>query len=58
MTTPWGGVLWILAALAHGVSTIVMPNFVTGGRVVLAVDVALVVAYFVIHWYAAQERDY
>jgi Family of unknown function (DUF6163) len=58
MTTPWGGVLWIIAAVSHGVATIAVPHFLTGGRIVLAVDVALVVAYFVINWYAAQERGY
>ncbi len=58
LATPWGGVLWILAAIAHALITIALPDFVAGGRVVLAVDVALVVAYFVISWYAAQERNY
>jgi Family of unknown function (DUF6163) len=58
MTTPWGGVLWIIATAAHGLSTLALPAFQTGGRIVLAVDVALVLAYFVIHWYASQERGY
>lgn len=58
MTTPWGGVMWILSAAAHGLSTIFFPSFQAAGRIVMAVDVALVVAYFVINWYASQERGY
>jgi hypothetical protein len=34
-----------------------MPGLIEGGRLMLALDVSLVVAYFVLSWYAAQERD-
>jgi len=57
LAVPWGGVLWLFAVSAQ----MFMIGFLTGmiewGRLMLALDVTLVVSYFVLSWYAAQERD-
>ncbi|MDB5652073.1 MAG: hypothetical protein JWL62_3593 [Hyphomicrobiales bacterium] len=57
LAAPWGGVLWLFAASAQMFMTVFMPGLLGGGRLMMAVDVGLVVAYFVLTWYAAQERD-
>ena len=57
LASPWGGVLWLFAVAAQVFATLLLPGFFAGGRIVLVIDVALVVSYFVITWYAAQERD-
>lgn len=57
LAVPWGGVLWLFAVSAQMFMIGFMPGLVEGGRLMLALDVALVVAYFVLSWYAAQERD-
>ncbi|MBX9741730.1 MAG: hypothetical protein K2X62_16770 [Beijerinckiaceae bacterium] len=57
LAAPWGGVLWLFAAAAQMFMTVFIPGMLPGGRLLLALDVALIVAYFVLTWYAAQERD-
>jgi Family of unknown function (DUF6163) len=57
LASPWGGVLWLFAIAAQIFATVLLPGFFAGGRVVLVIDVLLVVAYFVVTWFAAQERD-
>lgn len=57
LAAPWGGVLWLFAAAAQMFMAVFMPGLVPAGRLVMAVDVGLIVAYFVLTWYAAQERD-
>jgi hypothetical protein len=57
LASPWGGVLWLFAVAAQIFSATIMPDFFAGGRVVLIIDVTLVIAYFVLTWYAAQERS-
>ena len=56
LAVPWGGVLWLFAISAQ-MFLIGFVGMIDGGRVILAFDVALIVAYFVLSWYAAQERD-
>ena len=56
LAVPWGGVLWLFAISAQ-MFLIGFVGMIEGGRLILAVDVALIVAYFVLSWYAAQERD-
>jgi hypothetical protein len=56
LAVPWGGVLWLFAVSAQ-MFLIGFVGMIEGGRLILAFDVALVVAYFVLSWYAAQERD-
>ncbi|MDB5508399.1 MAG: hypothetical protein JWL93_868 [Hyphomicrobiales bacterium] len=57
LAAPWGGVLWLFAAAAQMFMTVFLPGLQPGGRLLLAFDVTLIVAYFVLTWYAAQERD-
>ena len=57
LAVPWGGVLWLFAIAAQMFLIGFMPGTIEGGRLMLALDVSLVVAYFVLSWYAAQERD-
>ena len=56
LAVPWGGVLWLFATSAQ-MFLIGFIGMIEGGRLILAFDVALIVAYFVLSWYAAQERD-
>ncbi len=56
LAVPWGGVLWLFAISAQ-MFLIGFVGMIDGGRLILALDVALIVAYFVLSWYAAQERD-
>ena len=57
LAVPWGGVLWLFAVSAQMFMIGFLPGLIDGGRLMLALDVALIVAYFVLSWYAAQERD-
>jgi hypothetical protein len=57
LAVPWGGVLWLFAVSAQMFMIGFLPGLIEGGRLMLALDVSLVVAYFVLSWYAAQERD-
>lgn len=58
LASPWGGVLWIFSASASVVVSLFMPGFHAGGRLVMAIDLALMVVYFVLTWQAAQEREF
>ncbi len=57
LAVPWGGVLWLFTVSAQMFMIGFLPGLIDGGRLMLALDVALVVSYFVLSWYAAQERD-
>ncbi len=57
IATAWGGVLWIFTAIANIVVTLAVPRFNNGGKLTLVVDIALIAAYFVLTWYAAQDSD-
>jgi hypothetical protein len=57
LASAWGGVLWLFAVSANIIVTMVAPEFHAGGRSLLAIDVGLIVAYFVLTWFAAHERD-
>lgn len=52
----WGGVLWLFATIASIVVSLTLPEFHTGGRLMVAIDFALIVVYFVLSWYAARQR--
>jgi hypothetical protein len=58
LASPWGGVLWIFSASASIVVSLFMPGFHAGGRIVMAIDFALMLIYFVLTWQAAQEREF
>jgi hypothetical protein len=57
LASPWGGVLWLFAVASQIFATLLLPGFFAGGRLVTAIDIVLVVAYFVVTWLAARERD-
>jgi Family of unknown function (DUF6163) len=57
LASPWGGVLWLFAIAAQIFATLLLPGFFAGGRAVVGIDLVLIVAYFVVTWFAAQERD-
>jgi hypothetical protein len=58
LASPWGGVLWIFSASASIVVALFMPGFHAGGRIVMAINFILMIAYFVLTWQAAQEREF
>jgi hypothetical protein len=57
LATPWGGVLWLFTAIVGIMTAIVLPDLMGGGRILTAADLALIVAYFVLTWYAAKQED-
>ena len=57
LAAPWGGVIWLVAALAQVFVLVRMPGFFDHPLVVGLVDVALVAAYFALLWTAAQADD-
>jgi hypothetical protein len=57
LATPWGGVLWLVAVATEAFSAVALQGSLAAPRVTLAVDVVLVIAYFVLTWYAARERE-
>lgn len=57
LASPWGGVLWLFSIAAQIFATLLLPGFFVGGHAVLAIDVLLVIAYFVVTWHAAQENE-
>ena len=56
LASAWGGVLWLFSSLANILVTLAVPQFHTGGRVMLAIDFALIITYFVLTWHAARGR--
>lgn len=57
LATPWGGVIWLIAVIAQATLVVFVPELVAGGQLVLIFDFALIVAYFVLTYRAALERD-
>jgi Family of unknown function (DUF6163) len=57
LATQWGGVIWLIAAVAQACLALFMPELVTGGKFALIFDFALIVAYFLLTYKAAVERD-
>ncbi len=57
LASAWGGVLWLFSVTANIIVTVAVPDFHGGGRVMLVIDFALIVGYFVLTWYAAQQRE-
>ncbi len=55
LATPWGGVLWLFAALSQIVVAMMMPRFFT--LLWVALDVVLVGLYFALTWRAAKAAD-
>ncbi len=56
MATPWGGVLWLVTLAAEMSAVIFMPAYFPGGTAVLAIYAGLAISYFLLTYYAANER--
>ena len=56
IASAWGGVLWLFSAMASIIVSLALPDFRSGGRLLFAIDFALIAVYFVLTWYAARER--
>ncbi|MGV6874830.1 DUF6163 family protein [Pseudochelatococcus sp. B33] len=54
LTSTWGGVMWLLAAMSYFLAAIVAPHAVVSGPILLAGLGALVAAYFLLSWYASR----
>ena len=57
LAAPWGGVIWLVAALMQVVVLILMPAFFDHPLVTGLFDVALSAAYLALVWFAAQAGD-
>ena len=55
LATPWGGVLWLLSAIAQIGAGFAAPGFTP--RFWIVGDVALIVVYFFLTWQAGRPRD-
>ncbi len=56
LTSPWGGVLWLLAVMSHLILGLFFPQLVEIHVWLFATEIVLVVAYFAISWMAAREE--
>ena len=57
LASAWGGVLWLFSAMANIIVTIAVPDFHSGGQIMVAIDFVLIVTYFVLTWHAARDRE-
>ena len=57
LATPWGGVLWLLIASAQIFVAAGMPNFFSGGYYLIAVDLVLIMLYFVLTFEAGRDFE-
>jgi uncharacterized membrane protein (DUF2068 family) len=57
LATPWGGVLWLLIASAQIFVAAGMPNFFTGGYYLIAVDLVLIMLYFILTFEAGRDFE-
>ena len=58
LAAPWGGVLWLLTAIAQAFVAVLLPDFFAGGHIVIGLDCILLVLYFVLTFKASQRSDY
>lgn len=57
LVTPWGGVLWILAAAAQMAAIVYARGFFPAAELLFGVDGALIVAYLLLTYKAGQEEQ-
>lgn len=57
LAAPWGGVLWLLAAVAEMAASWFMPAYIQGGAVVWLSYITLIVIYVIFTWLAAREQE-
>lgn len=55
LTSSWGGVLWLLAALSQLLLSFFFPRLIPMTPVMIGSYLALMVAYFVVNWAAERE---
>ena len=56
LAAPWGGVLWLICAASEVIAAALGAATSLIGALGLVLDLALIVAYFVASWLAANER--
>lgn len=54
LTSTWGGVMWLLAAMSYFLIAVLVPHAVVSAPPVLAGLVALVAVYFLLSWLASR----
>ncbi len=57
LAAPWGGVLWLLAAVGELAASWFMPAYIKGGIFVWLTYISLIGVYVAFTWMAAQERE-
>jgi hypothetical protein len=57
LATPWGGVLWLIAAIAELAASWIMPAYIRGGPLLWMLYLVLIVTYVAFTWLAARERE-
>ena len=55
LASPWGGVIWLLAATSYLVLGIVLPQLVPSSVPILGAGAGLILVYLVLSWLAARE---
>ena len=57
LAAPWGGVLWLLAAVAELAAGWFMPAYINGGPLIWLTYGALIVTYLAFTLFAAREQE-
>lgn len=58
LAAPWGGVIWLLTAVAQAVVAIALPDFFASGRIAIGLDLVLLTLYFFLTFKAGQRPEY
>ncbi len=56
LAAPWGGVLWLLCAATEAIAPMFGVVLGANAPLTMTLDGALIVAYFIIGWFAASEE--
>ena len=57
LAAPWGGVLWLLAAISELAASWFMPAYIQGGVLVWLTYLTLIAVYIAFTWLAAREQE-
>jgi hypothetical protein len=57
LAAPWGGAIWLLCAVVEAASPFLSPRAASIGYFGAALNVALVMGYFLLSWRAVRERE-
>jgi hypothetical protein len=57
LAAPWGGAIWLLCAVVESASPFLSPRAASISYGGAALNVALVIGYFLLSWRAVRERD-